>query len=418
MMTYEQAREFINESARSGIVPGLENIKRLCDCMGNPQNALPTIHIGGTNGKGSVGAYLASVLMQSGLRVGRYTSPAVMCEREIFSINGEPVSEHSYAVAVSRAYDAAMQMKKQGLSLPTQFEIETAAAFACFVHEKCDIALIEVGMGGALDATNVIEKPLLSVFAHISMDHMAFLGDTIEKITAEKSGIIKHDTPVVSAGQELISMQILENKCRTVNSEIYYADTTKIISSSLDGTEFLCGGEKYKTTMCAAYQCDNAAVAIKCVQLLRSMGYEISDTDITRGIENAVWHGRFEPIRKNPPFIIDGAHNPDAAARLAESIRLYFGAKKPCMIFGVFADKAYDEIARLTTPLGAKIYTVAPPSARGLSADILCETVKKYNPDCVCCKDIDHALSLCADYPDGVVCFGSLSFLSEIKNKL
>lgn len=417
MMTYETARSFMEECTRFGSVPGLENIKNLCGQMGNPQDKLPTIHIGGTNGKGSIGAYLASVLTQSGLRVGRFISPAVMCEREVFSVNGAPVSEESYAFAISKAHDAVSELLKQNLSHPTQFEIETAAAFECFIHEKCDIALIEVGMGGRLDSTNIIEKPLLSVFAHIGMDHTAFLGDTIEKITAEKAGIIKYGVPVVSVNQNLISRQILEDKCRALNTSIYYGDKTEIIASSLDGIDFLCGGREYKTAMCGAYQCDNAAAAIKCAKILKSMGYVISDDDICTGIAKTLWNGRFEVLRQNPPFIIDGAHNPDGAMRLAESIRMHFGDKKPCLIFGVFADKDYDKIAQITAPLGARIYTIAPPTPRGLSAEILCETVKKYNTDCIACDDAERALSLCADYPDGVVCFGSLSFLSAIKNK-
>lgn len=418
MMTYETARSFMEECAALGSVLGLENIKNLCNRLGNPQDRLPTIHIGGTNGKGSIGAYLASVLIQSGLRVGRYVSPTVMCAREVFSVNGTPVSEESYAFAVSGVHDAVEQMINQNLTHPTQFEIETAAAFECFIHEKCDIAIIEVGMGGRLDSTNIIEKPLLSVFAHISMDHMAFLGDTLDKITAEKAGIIKSGVSAVSVNQDLISKQILEDKCRALNTSIHYADKTEILSSSLDGIRFLCGGKEYKTAMCGAYQCDNASAAIKCADMLKNMGYAISDDDIRIGIENTVWNGRFEVLRQSPPFIIDGAHNPDGAMRLAESIRMHFGNKKPCLIFGVFADKDYDKIAQLTAPLGARIYTITPPSPRGLSAEILCQTVKKYNPDCIACKDIDHALSLCADYPDGVVCFGSLSFLSAIKNKL
>lgn len=418
MMTYEKARSFMEECTRFGSVPGLENIKNLCGQLGNPQNKLPVIHIGGTNGKGSIGAYLASVLTRSGLRVGRFISPAVMCEREVFSVNGVPVSEESYAYAVSKAYDAVSGLLKRNLPHPTRFEIETAAAFECFIHEKCDIALIEVGMGGKLDSTNIIEKPLLSVFAHIGMDHMAFLGDTIEKITAEKAGIIKYGVPVVSVEQDLISKHILENKCRELNTAVYYADETKIISSCFDGIEFLCDGKEYKTAMCGTYQCANAAAAIKCADMLKSMGYAISENDIRMGIANTVWSGRFEVLRKNPPFIIDGAHNPDGAVRLAESIRMHFGDKKPYLIFGVFADKDYDKIARIIAPLGAKIHTITPPSPRGLPADILCETVKKYNPDCVVCDNTDHALSLCADYSYGTVCFGSLSFLSEIKNKL
>ncbi len=415
MLTYTEARSFMNGCARFGSVPGLENIKNLCTELGNPQNKLQIIHIGGTNGKGSVGAYLASILMHSGFRVGRYVSPAVMCKREVFSVNSIPVSEESYARAVSMAYDGVQQLLKKNLPHPTQFEIETAAAFECFIHEKCDIVLIEVGMGGRLDSTNIIEKPLLSVLAHIGMDHMAFLGDTLEKITAEKAGIIKNNVPLVSTTQELISTHILEDKCKKLNSPIYYADKTQIIKSDFDGIEFLCGNYTLDTSMCGAYQCDNAAVAVKCAEVLCSIGYTISDDDIKNGIKSAAWGGRFELLRKKPPFIVDGAHNPDGAEKLAQSIKLHFGNKKPCFVFGVFKDKDYEKIAELTAPLASHIYTVTPPPPRGLTATELSDTVRKYNPDVTACSEISEAINKAVQCKDGVVCFGSLSFLAQIK---
>lgn len=416
MLTYKQARSFMEECARFGSVPGLENIKNLCRELGNPQDKLRTVHIAGTNGKGSVGAYLAAVLEKSGLRVGRYVSPAVMCEREVFSVNGEAVTEDSYARAVSSAYDGVRRMLKRGLSHPTQFEIETAAAFECFLNEKCDIALIEVGMGGRLDSTNIISKPQLCVITHISMDHTAFLGDTLEKIAAEKAGIIKKGVPVVSAEQDVIVSKILEDKCRAENAPLYYADKTQIVNANLSGIEFECGEYRLKTSMCGAYQCANASVAVKCALVLREIGYKITDNDIKSGIECARWQGRFEVLRNNPPFIADGAHNPDGAQRLAESIRLYFKDKKPCFVFGVFRDKDYEKIAQLTAPLASCIYTVTPPTARGLDAKALCDAVKKYNNRCISCESVEQAVRLAAECEDGAVCFGSLSFLAEVKN--
>lgn len=415
MLTYTQARSFMDECARFGSVPGLENIKNLCAVLGNPQSRLRTIHIAGTNGKGSVGAYLASILEKSALRVGRYTSPAVMCAREVFSVNGEPVSEDVYAMAVSRAYDGVRTMTERGLAHPTQFEIETAAAFECFNEQKCDVALIEVGMGGRLDSTNVIEKPLLSVITRISMDHTAFLGDTLEKITEEKAGIIKRGVPVVSAEQALISRQVLENKCRLECAPLYFADETQLIGANFDGIDFSCGGYRLHTSMCGAYQCDNAALAVKCALVLRENGVDITDEAISGGIAAAAWSGRFEVLRRNPPFIIDGAHNPDGAERLAQSIKMYFGEKKPCFIFGVFRDKDYKKIAALTAHLSSRVYTVTPPSPRGLDAAVLCETVKKYNSECTACGSVRDAVRLAAESADGAVCFGSLSFLAEVK---
>lgn len=416
MLTYNQARSFMKDCARFGSVPGLDNIKNLCAELGNPQDKLRIVHIAGTNGKGSLGAYLASILQKSGLRVGRYVSPAVMCAREVFTVCGEPVTEEGYARAVSAAYDGVQRMLARGKAHPTQFEIETASAFECFLNERCDIALIEAGMGGRLDATNVTAKPCLCVITHIAEDHTAFLGDTLEKIAYEKAGIIKDGVPVVSARQDIISRQVLEERCRKTRSPLYYADATEIINADFSGIEFSCGKYRLKTGMCGAYQCENASAAIACALALRGMGFDITDDDIKSGTESAVWAGRFEALRRSPPFIIDGAHNPDGARRLAESVRMHFGGEKPRFVFGMFADKDYEKTAELTAPLASHIYTVTPPSPRGLDADTLCGAVRKYNGACSACKSVEEAVKKAAQYGGGAVCFGSLSFLSEVKN--
>ena len=353
-MNYKEAREYIKKASQYGIVPGLDNISNLCDKLGNPQNELDVIHIAGTNGKGSVGAFAEQILIESGKKVGRYVSPSVFDYLEQFRINAENMSEDRYAYYISRISEVADKMTPH----PTPFEMETAAAFLYFKEEQCDVVLIEVGMGGREDATNIIPKSLVSVITPISMDHMKFLGNTLEEIAYQKSGIIKNNGLVVTTKQENCVMNVIENECCEKNARLIKADNVTEYEISLDGE----------------YQRENAAVAEEVCRHIDG----VSENDIKNGLINTVWHGRFEKICDKPEFIIDGAHNTDGAKRLKESIGKYYGNRKIVYITGVFADKAYKQIAEITAPLAQKIYTITPNNPRALSNEKYASAISEY----------------------------------------
>ncbi len=390
-MNYTESRAYA--AAAGGISPGLNSIRALCAALGDPQRGLKYIHIAGTNGKGSVGAFIEAVLIDAGLKVGRYSSPAVFDYLEQFRVNGENMSERTYARYITRIREEADKMNP----LPTPFEIETAAAFLYFREENCDIVLLECGMGGGGDATNIIEESLVSVITPISMDHMNFLGDTLGKIAAEKAGIIKENSVVVSALQKNEAMGVIENVCRDKNARL-------IIS--------LDDGINRNISLAGAYQQDNARLAETVCRNLR--GFKITEENIKNGLKNAVWHGRFEKICSNPELIIDGAHNPDAAERLMESIDLCYKNRRIIYIMGVLGDKNYKKIAEITAPRAEKIYTITPDSPRALDNAALADAVKEFNPN-VEAVNMRTALRLCLDKTDAVtIAFGSLSFLGDL----
>ena len=406
-MTYSEALAYVESLKDRGIVPGLSNMIRLCETLGNPQDCIKTVHIAGTNGKGSVGAYLGKILECEGYYTGRYVSPSVGDTLESFLINGTAVSEDDYAQCMSIVRDAAKRIEREGF-FPTPFETETAAAFVLFKMKKCDFALIECGMGGRLDATNVIKSPVCSVITKISTDHTAFLGNTIAEIASEKAGIIKQGGFAVSARQCDDAAAVIAEKCRELCTPIEFADKAEIITGGLDGIDFSYKGKTYHTSLSGLYQAQNAALAICTAQ---RMG--ISEKAISEGVKKARWAYRFEVISREPLVILDGAHNPDGAAELARTVGRYFKKEDVTFVFGMFRDKDYEKTAELTAPLCKKIYTVKPPSERGLEAETLAETVKKYNEN-VAVSDIETAVWQ-AEESRVTVCFGSLSFLERAK---
>lgn len=412
-MTYKEATEYINSLKNRGIVPGLSVMRRLCDELGNPQDKVKTIHIAGTNGKGSVGAFIGSILMSAGFDTGRFVSPAVEDNREVYRHNGEWISETDYALCVEKIRAAAKKIESEGF-FPTSFEAETAAAFVYFNMKNCDYAVVECGMGGRLDATNVTASPECSVITTVSLDHTAFLGDTLEKIAAEKAGIIKRGSPVAAAYGN--TENVIKQKCEELSSGLVFARKPEITACGMDGIDFIYKGLKLHTTLAGMYQAENAALAVEAVRLLKD---KISNTAIAEGIKNARWGYRFEVCRKKPYWILDGAHNPNGADRLMETLDKYLPEGRIVYIFGVFKDKDYERIAELTARRADRIYTVKPPSDRGMDSFVLAQTVKKYARDVIAAKSIEQAVKMCAEEEcRAVVCFGSLSFLKQIKRIL
>lgn len=419
-MNYKEARVYLDEVSKYGSVLGLESMRELLRRLGDPQNELKFIHISGTNGKGSVLAYLSTILSGAGYRTGRYISPTLFSYRERIQVDGEYIEKESLACHVTAIAAAAEDMQKAGLPSPTVFEIETALAFLYFKEKRCDIVTLEVGCGGLLDATNVITTTLMEVIASISMDHTDLLGDTLAKIAAQKAGIIKPDTMVVSAQQKSEAAQVIEDTCKEQHCTLQMVDESKIsnVHYGAEGQTF-----SYKTwenvaiSLAGSYQIKNAALALEGVEALRKLGYALSDQQVREGLLHTVWRGRFTTLRRDPTVIIDGAHNPAAALELKESLERYFPGKTLYFVMGMFKDKDYAQVIDLTAPLARHIITVETPSnPRALPARELAEAVGKVNPSVEWADSVAHgvekALAM-AGKEDAVIVFGSLSFLGE-----
>ena len=322
MMTYDEALEYIHGVSNFFCKPGLERIAELCDRLGNPQKHLKFIHVTGTNGKGSVCSMLSSILTAEGYKVGLYTSPYVREFNERMRINGENIPNEYLRELTEMVKESADKMTDS----PTEFELITAIAFEYFKREKCDIVVLEVGMGGRLDATNIIENPLLSIITGVSVDHTAFLGDTVEKISGEKAGIIKHLCPTLYGGEDVIAEGVILDEAQKMQSPLYKTDYSAISISemTLDGTTFNYKDRKdINIHLLGEYQPKNASVVLDAVDILRRGGIVIDEESVRVGLENAKWHARFEIIARDPLVIFDGAHNPQGIDAAVKSILKY-----------------------------------------------------------------------------------------------
>ena len=418
-MNYQECRAYIDDSAKYGSVLGLDNMREMLDRLGNPQDAVPYVHVAGTNGKGSVIAYLYTTLTRAGYKVGRYISPTLYSYRERLEIAGEKISQEDFAKYVTEISRSIDQMTAVGMNHPTPFEIETAAAFLYFREENCDLVLLETGMGGNLDATNIVKNTKLAVLVSISMDHMSFLGNTLGEIAKNKAGIIKPGTLVVSAKQEPEAEEVVkkvsEEKHATLS--IVNPEEIKDVHYGYETQRFSYKNWKdIEISLAGTYQIKNAALALEAVEALRSLGYQLSEETVRKGMKEATWRGRFSVIHKDPVVVIDGAHNPAAATVLKESLETYFKGKNLYYIFGVFADKDYEKVIELTAPLAKQIVTVQTPNnPRALPAEELKKAVEKVNPNVKAAKSVAEAVEevkAMTTKDDVVIVFGSLSFLS------
>ena len=422
-MTYEEARSYLDYVNKNGIILGLESMEHLLEELGNPQDRLKFIHIAGTNGKGSVLAYLSTILKEAGYRVGRYISPTLFSYRERIQVNEEYISREAVGSYVEKIQQAVGRMQKKGMSVPTIFEVETAMAFLYFVDQSCDIVVLETGMGGDTDATNVIRTTVMEVIVSISKDHTAFLGNTLAEIARHKAGIIKPGTVVVSARQVLEAMKVIEEKARQCGATLKVADWEQAeeITYGLEEQTFSFGRDRdIRIHLGGSYQIKNAVIALNCIYALRELGYQISDVQMRAGFAHTRWNGRFTVLQKDPMVIIDGAHNPDGAAELEKSILQCLQGKQIYGVCGVFKDKEYDKVLQAILPHMKEVTTIQTPgNPRALPAEELAEAAQKYCPQVHAEKNIVKAVQEAiqkAGEDDGVVlAFGSLSFLGEIR---
>ncbi len=423
-MTADEAIEYLTGLRSGDICPGLERIRDLLSLLNDPQKELRFIHIAGTNGKGSTAAFISGILKECGLRVGKYTSPAVFDYRERFRIGKRNISKEDLVRGTLAVRSAIEKMTGTGAGSPSSFEAETALAFWYFREKECDVVVLETGMGGFLDATNIIPAPLAAVFASISFDHMAFLGDTLESIATQKAGIIKKGCIVVSAKQhpeaeKVIKSAAEKNGCPYIEVDPEAIRDRRTAKDSpvqiFDYKSF----KELKISLLGKYQLINAALAIETVLALKSAGLSFTGGAVKRGLSKAVWPGRFEKISDKPCIIIDGAHNEEAALRLKESLDFYFTNRPLIYIMGMLKDKECDKVCEIMAGRAACIFTVnAGSGTRARSAIELAGVVKRFNSNVTAADSYFEALEMArgiAGKEGAIIVFGSLSFLGEIR---
>ncbi len=419
-MTYDEVLDYVESLQGYGIVPGLTNVANLCEKLGNPQNDLQFVHIAGTNGKGSTLAFISTILKEAGYRVGRYISPTLFEYRERFQINGRMITKKDLCRLMMQVKEACDCLVKEGKPHPTPFEVETALSFLFFKEQKCDLVVLETGMGGTLDATNIIQNTLVAVITSVSMDHMGMLGNSLAAIAEQKAGIIKPGCIVVSSMQQAEVYEVIEEKCREKGAVLILANTRKIknVKSSLEKQKITYDiYENLEIPLIGRYQIWNSILALETVRALVDLGYPVSRKAIYKGLKETKWPGRFDVLCKKPLFIADGAHNRDGAMRLAQSIEFHFTNKKIIYIMGMLRDKEKEEIIKMTHFYAQQILTVPTKGARGTSSYELACVVKEYHENVTALDSVQEAVELSflmADKDTVIVAFGSLSYLGEL----
>ena len=497
-MNYDGALEFLENTKRIGSKPGLTVIGQLLKELGSPEKDMAFVHVAGTNGKGSVSTYIATILAKAGYLTGRFSSPAVFAYEEIIQLltvqevsknnhaswtllpehnqletgarvqttSNEPETEarvqttsnepetgsrvqttsiqpetgtkvqvtsiekEDYTFCMEQIQEACARMVKAGMAHPTSFEIETALAFIYFRRKKCDIAVLETGMGGSLDATNIIPTAKCAVLTSISMDHLEYLGNSLGEIAGHKAGIIKPGIPVVSYQQELEAEEVIKQVSQSQKADLTIADFSaiNIRRMGMEGTEFdYKENKELSIKLLGVNQVYNAVTAILAIEALNGNGYTININHIREGLQDASWPGRFERIKDEPVIILDGAHNADAALALGKNIRTYLQGKVLYYIMGVFKDKDYQAVLRHTADCSSMIFCITPPGPRGLPSKQLQEEALKLGYLAEDAGDIHSALGLISseaaanklnseDY--AIIAFGSLSFLNEVREEV
>ena len=413
-MTDAQAVELIHQRAWVGQKPGLDRIRRLLGKLGNPQERLKFVHIAGSNGKGSTAAMLASVLSAAGLRTGLYTSPHLWTFHERFQVDGVPIPGEDLADIAAQVLEAAED--------ETEFELMTAIGMVYFLRSKCDIVVLETGLGGRLDSTNIIPAPEAAVITHIGLEHTELLGDTLEKIAAEKAGIIKPGCDVVLYAQSAGVLHTVEDACRRQQVRLAVTAAPEVLSAGLEGQIFTCRGKgPYHISLLGEYQVSNAAVVLETVDVLRRRGWKIPEEALLRGLEQARWPGRMELARRNPDVMLDGGHNPQCMEALAQALRELYPGKKLIFLTGVLADKNWGAMVGELLPLAKEFYTITPDSPRAMPARELADYLKSQGAAAIPCETIAQGLeqAQAAAGPSGAVCAcGSLYMIGEVRHLL
>lgn len=421
-MNYSEALNYIHGTYKFGSKLGLDNIKDLLNRLDNPQERLKVIHVAGTNGKGSTSSMISTVLRKSGYKTGLYTSPFIEVFNERMQIDGTMISDLELAELTEIVKVKVEEMVSEGRAHPTEFEIVTAIGFLYFEKNKCDVVVLEVGLGGRLDATNVVTSPEVAVITPIDLDHVAYLGDTIEQIAAEKAGIIKEKCHVVSYPQKESAMAVVKRVCegrRAQLTEVSF-ETLNNRNSTLEYQRFEFEGKPYQLSLIAPYQIENAAVAIKTIDVLREIGYSISDLALQQGLKEAKWMVRMERVSSDPLVIIDGAHNVHGIIGLREMLRLHGKDYFVVGVMGVLEDKDVTHMLDIIVPELQGIITTKPDNPRAMAAEDLKKMIQGV-PVLGALDSVESAMALAmkieADYgkPLLIVCFGSLYMVGRAR---
>lgn len=419
-MNASEAIEYIHSVCWKGSIPGLSRTQELLAKMGNPEKQLKFVHIAGTNGKGSTAAMTASILRKAGYRTGLYTSPYIYRFHERMQVNGVEISDEDLAAVTEYVKPLAESMAES----PTEFELVCCIAFEYFYRTKCDIVVLEVGMGGAMDSTNVIDTPEVAVITNIGLDHTEYLGDTLEKIAETKSGIFKeHGHAVVYRSTPSVEA-IYERVCAEKRISLKKAEfeTLKPKAHSLEGQVFDCGKRTdLILPLLGDHQLHNAAVVLAIADTLIEEGWNISEENIRQGIQDVHWPGRFDIVSRDPLFIIDGGHNPQCIEALVKNIEDYLQGRNIVALTGVLADKDYADMYKPVMSLIQKFVCITPPNPRKLEADLLARYLCEAGADAVPCTSVEAGVVKAIELvgKDGVVlCFGSLYSIGAIRDAL
>ncbi len=417
-MTKEEAIAYIESRGWSKTRLGLARTRELLRRLGDPQKTLKFIHVAGSNGKGSTCAMLDAILRRAGYRTGLYTSPYLQdfCER--IRVDGENIPGDDLARVTQRVREAAEGMDDH----PSQFELVTAAAMLYFAERACEIVVLEVGMGGELDSTNVIDCPEVAVITNIGLEHTEYLGDTLEKIARTKSGIIKTGCSAVCYDGASEVTAVVAEVCRAKNVPLRRVEMEKLtlLDSSLSGQLFLYGGEEYRLALLGRHQLHNVLAVLETVETLRARGWAIPTRAVQEGLAGVKWPARFEIVRRRPLTIIDGGHNPQCAQALAESLRELLPQKKCVFLLGVLADKDYPTMMEQLLPLAREFICLTPLSERALAAEELAAYLTEHGAKARASADVPSGVreALDAAGADPVVAFGSLYLVGAIRSEL
>ena len=423
-MKYEEAMKYITEVGNFGSNYGLERTYKLLEHLGNPERDLKLIHIAGTNGKGSTTSMITEILMGEGYKVGMYTSPFIEEFEERIQINRNNIPKESLAILRDEIKVAVDKVIEAGYNHPTEFEIITVLMLLYFKKENIDFGVIEVGLGGTLDSTNVI-KPIIQVITSISFDHTNLLGNTLEKIAREKAGIIKKGIPTVIYPQQEEVLKVIKNKCFEMDSELYIANNENLKFKNIVNLDKPYQLLKYNNEidillpLLGEHQIINLSVAMQAIEVLNNKNIiDISIANIVKSIKNVSWKGRLEVLSNNPYVVIDGAHNIQGIKTLSRNIKKYFKYENLYLILGILADKDVEEMIKIITPMAKKVYSVTPNSIRGELAESLKDEVSKFNKNCKAFDKYEEAYLEAlndASEKDLILASGSLYMIGDMR---
>lgn len=416
-MNYKESIAFIEYSENQKRQKNNKRMKELMKMLDNPQDSLKFIHVAGTNGKGSCVSYLSTILKEANYNVGTYTSPHLIKYEERIQVNGKCISRKDFIRIAEEVKEACKKIKGK----PTVFEKLTAMGFLYFKEKKCDVVVLEVGLGGRLDATNIIKKPELCILMNIGLEHTEILGDTLQKIAKEKSGIIKRNSDVVSYQNKKVVLDVFKEEVKKKNAHLIVAGKPEILEEGINKQRF--NYKKYRNveiSLLGKHQFYNAAVVIEACEALMRKGYHLNKNDVINGLKNTSWDARLSILSKQPLFLLDGAHNPQCAEALEASLPKLLENKKAIMLCGVLKDKDYKSTFKMVIPFAKEFICLTPFSNRALKAPELKEYLKSLKQTATAVDTINEGIALAlkkANKNDVILAFGSLYLVGYIKQE-